>query len=315
MTKTHGMFIPERTYLTNVDGLVKYLNSKVNEDYECLFCGRLKWSEDGIKTHMRDTDHCKIAYDTEDQQLEIGQFYDFRSTYSDGDWDSDDDMEDAAAPGGGVKLGAKRRAKTVATDGKVLPDADGEDEGWETDSTISSVPSDEIGRVYVDEQRDEVKDRLKRNRHHSHTDIRSHRNADGFHSHAHPTPHAVYHDEFELHLPTGRTAGHRSLNKYYRQNLRNYPTPEEREQKLLTHGSDSDEEDEPQRRGNDRGRQLVYRSQGALGMIGVSDAKKRDVRAVEKRELKKERREQAKFDARVGLKGNNQKHFRDHLLQ
>jgi pre-60S factor REI1 len=319
MTKFHGMFIPEREYLSDLEGLVKYLNSKVNEDYECLFCGRLKWSEDGIKTHMRDTDHCKIAYDTEDQQLEIGQFYDFRSTYSDDeDWDSEnEEMADAKAPGGGVKLGGKRRAKAVGENGEELPDADGEDGGWETDSTdISSVPTEELGRVYLDEQRDEVKERLKKNAHHSHGNTGRHRSADGFHSHAHPTPQAVYYDEYELHLPTGRTAGHRSLNKYYRQNLRNYPTPEEREQKLLTHGGSSDEEDESRPRGHDRGRQVATtRGEHALGMIGVSDQKKREVAAVEKRELKKSRRDQAKFDARVGLKGNSQKHWRDHLLQ
>ncbi|TID20537.1 zinc finger protein [Venturia nashicola] len=318
MSKTHSMFIPERAYLTDLEGLVKYLNEKVTEDYECLCCGRLKWSEDGIKTHMRDTNHCKIAYESEDQQLEIGQFYDFRSTYSDDeDWDSDEEMEDAKAPGGGVKLGSKRTAKVVGENGEELPAADGEDEGWESDDTdISSIPSEEIGRVYVDEHRDEVKERLKKNPHHAHGNTGRHRSADGFHSHAHPTPQAVYYDEYELHLPTGRVAGHRSMNKYYRQNLHNYPTPEEREQKLLTHGGSDDEADGSRPRGHDRGRQLATnRGANALGMAGVSDQKKGEIAAVEKREAKKARRDQAKFDARVGLKGNSQKHWRDHLLQ
>ncbi len=116
-----------------------------------------------------------------------------------------------AARGGGVKLGAKRVAKS---------DNDEEGDGWETDSTISSVPTEELGRVYLDEQRDKVKARLKTNRHHNHNDERRHKSADGYHSHAHTTPHAVYHDEFEMHLPAGRIAGHRSQNKYWRQNLR-----------------------------------------------------------------------------------------------
>jgi pre-60S factor REI1 len=315
MQKTHGMFIPERDYLVDLEGLVRFLNKKVNEEHECLYCGRLKWSEDGIKTHMRDMSHCKIAYENEDQQLEIGQFYDFRSTYSGSEWDSDEDedMEDAA-PGGGVKLGAKRANKTVVEtgDSENLPDA-GEEAGWETDSTASSVPTDELGRVYLDDQRDEVKERLKQNRHHSHTDTRKHRGVDGFHSHAHSTPHAVYHDEYELHLPSGRTAGHRSLNKYYRQNLHAYPTPAEREQRLLTQGSDSDEE--PKTNGRDRGRQVIARSEGGLGMLGVTDAKKREIRAVEKRELKREQRTQQRVQWKVDQKGNSQKHFRDPLLQ
>ena len=73
MSKTHGLFIPEASYLVDLEGLIKYLNQKVNEEFQCLYCGRLKWSEDGIKTHMRDVSHCKIAYETEDQQLEIGE--------------------------------------------------------------------------------------------------------------------------------------------------------------------------------------------------------------------------------------------------
>jgi pre-60S factor REI1 len=316
MQKTHGMFIPERSFLVDLEGLVRYLNQKVNEEHECLYCGRLKWSEDGIKTHMRDMSHCKIAYENEDQQLEIGQFYDFRATYSDSEWDSDEDEDmEEAAPGGGVKLGAKRATKTVVENGdsENLPDA-GEDAGWETDSTASSVPTEELGRVYLDDQRDEVKERLKQNRHHSHTDTRRHRTVDGFHSHAHPTPHAVYHDDYELHLPSGRTAGHRSLNKYYRQNLHHYPTPAEREQRLLTHGSDSEEES--RRTGDrDRGRQLIPRNEGGTGMLAVSDQKKREVKAVEKREQKREQRAQARVQWRVNTKGNMQKHYRDPLLQ
>ncbi len=83
MTKTHGLFVPEPDHLEDMQGLIKYLNLKVNEEHQCLYCGRLKWSEDGNETHMRDMSHCKIAYETEDQQLEIGRFYDFRATYSD----------------------------------------------------------------------------------------------------------------------------------------------------------------------------------------------------------------------------------------
>ncbi|KAF2421168.1 hypothetical protein EJ08DRAFT_653577 [Tothia fuscella] len=318
MQKTHGLFIPERKYLVDLEGMVKYLNVKVNEEYECLYCGRLKWSEDGIKTHMRDTDHCKIAYENEDQQLEIGQFYDFRTTYSDSECDSEDDeeMEDAA-PGGGVKLGAKRATKTaIEGDSENLPDADGEDDGWATDSTASSVPTEEMGRVYVDGQREEVKERLKQSKHHSHADTRRHRSVDGFHSHAHSTPHAVYHDEYELHLPSGRTAGHRSLNKYYRQNLHNHPTPEERQQRLLTDRPGSDDEgEEPKYRGHDRGRQLINRAEGGTGMLGVNTAKKREVVALQLREQKKAQRQQARSQWKVDAKGNSQKHFRDPLLQ
>lgn len=348
MARSHGMFIPERPYLVDLEGLILHLSRKVHDDYRCLYCGRLKWSEDGIKTHMRDSGHCKIAYDTEEQQLELGDFYDFRSTYSDVDydeqWEDDGDeemLEPDAAIGGGVKLGAKREASTTIENGQGLLDADSQEEDWETDSTVSEVPTDELGKVYYDSDHQERYSRLKKSRHHSHGngEKRRHRSADGFHSHAHDAalPNAVYHDDFELHLPSGRAAGHRSLNKYYRQNLRNYPSVAEREkeaQKLIAAAADSNggsDEDmvdlgdgattptmataETGARGRTRGRELISRANGGLGMLAVSAVKKRQVKAVERREATKSYREEARFRAKVDKIGNQQKHFRDPLLQ
>ena len=319
MIKVHGLFIPEPNYVDDMEGLIKYLNAKVNEEHQCLYCGRLKWSEDGIKTHMRDTNHCKIAYETEDAQLEIGQFYDFRATYSDEDedWDTEDEDEEmsdeGAAPGGGVKLGAKRAAKTEGGD-------DEPGEGWETDSTASSVPTEELGRVYVDSKRDEVRQRLDRSKHHSSSNAQRHRSTDGFHSHAHHTTNSVYYDDVEMHLPSGRTAGHRSLNKIWRQNLRTYPTPEERQQRLLAEG-DSDGGDENKRpsevareRERGRGRDLVARNE-ALGVVGLDDSAKRQIQVQAEKEQRRAAREQRKFQAKVSERANNQKHFRDPLLQ
>nr|POE64940.1 cytoplasmic 60s subunit biogenesis factor rei1 like [Quercus suber] len=261
---------------------------------------------------MRDRGHCMIAYSTEDEQMELGEFYDFSSTYSDDE--SEDEVEK-----GGVSLGAKRATKTTTTndDGEDV-DMDGEEDGWESDSTLSSVPTDEITSVPID-PRGEQYAKLGLHRHHSHKDTRPHKNSDGFHSHAHHTPQAVYHDDYELHLPSGRTAGHRSLKAYYRQNLRNYPSAEERaEQRTIQqgrHDSDAEDEDAGEANREGRGRQVISRANGGTGMIGVSDAKKREVRAVEKREKKREQRAQARYQWGNDRRGNFQKHFRDPLLQ
>lgn len=254
-----------------------------------------------------------IPYSTEDEMLEIGEFYDFRSTYSDDEEESDDESTDGQQEGG-VKLGAARATKiTIETeDDTEMADGNEDDEGWESDdSSLSSVPTDEITSVPIDDHSHRYKT-LDRHRHHSHVDPRPHRNTDGYHSHAHNTPHAVYHDEYELHLPTGRTAGHRSLAKYYRQNLRNYPTPEERAtQRAIEgrHDSDGEEETRESKR-RDRGRQIVSRAEGGMGMLGVSDVKKQEVRAVEKRERKREQRDQAKYQWGNDRRGNFQKHYR-----
>lgn len=321
MNKQHGFFIPEREYLVNLPGLLHYLSETIAVLHQCLYCHKTVYTTSGVQTHMRDRGHCMIAYSTEEEQLEVGDFYDFRSTYSDAE---DEEEEEEAS--GGVSLGVKRKVKTTVEneDGEDVEMGEGgNEEDWESDSTLSSVPTDEITSVPIDLEHKQNK--LGLHRHHSHTDPRPHKNTDGFHSHAHHTPVAVYHDEYELHLPSGRTAGHRSLNIYYRQNLRHYPTAEERaQQRLLTArqedtSADADAEDngsettETQDRG--RGRQLVLRANGGLGMVGVSDATKREVQVREKRELKRAARAENRYRAGNEKRNNFQKHFRDPLLQ
>ncbi|KAI9708587.1 MAG: hypothetical protein M1820_003805 [Bogoriella megaspora] len=318
MTKAHGLFIPEREYLTDLEGLIKYLNEKVSELHECLYCHQAKHTRVGAQAHMRDVGHCMIGYDDEEDMLEIGQFYDFRSTYSDVEDDDEMDTEDRAASGG-VKLGA-RRGETISIsklDGEGDQVMDGEDEdAWESDSTLSSVPTDEIGSVAISDFTHRY-EKLSHHRHHSHSDPRPHHNTDGFHSHAHHLPHAVYHDDFELHLPSGRTAGHRSLNKYYRQNLRNYVSPSERPQQrtIANANADESEADEgevqsPAPRGREQHRAVVSRANGGLGMMSVAEPKKKEVRVKEKREQRRNQRAEGRLRWMNEKQGNFQKHYR-----
>jgi pre-60S factor REI1 len=329
MGRFHGMFIPEREFLAEPENLIKYLSDKIHVNHECLKCHKMVHTSSGIQTHMRDTGHCMIAFESDAELVEVGQFYDFRSSYPDAaefeDLEQEDDSDGSASTQGGIKLGARREAVTTTEDNAAMSSNE-DDAGWETDSTVSSVPTDEITAVPID--RTHRLKSLNKSKHHNHADPRPHRAADGFHSHAHATPHAVYHDDYELHLPSGRTAGHRSLNRYYRQNLRNYPGVAERmenAQRRLTAGSASGEdsdvdmdeedgEDGTQRRGRGR-RELVTRANGGTGMIGVSDAKKAEVRAVEKRDQQRQQRHKTRYQAGNEKRHNFQKHFRDHLLQ
>ena len=321
MTKFHGMFIPEQSYLVDLEGLVAYLHDKINENHECLYCHKLKGSTNGIQTHMRDKGHCMIAFESEEEMVEVGQFYDFRSTYSDSEEEDEDSKtgDTNTAADGGVKVGSARpeAIKTVVSDANgdmEMRDGDENGDGWETDSSASSLDSADLTAVPIDHSH--AFERLAMHRHHSHTDPRPHRTVDGFHSHAH-SHHAVFHSDYELHMPSGRTAGHRSLSRYYRQNLHNYPTPEERvERGLLADGSaDADSEEGEATSNGDRGRMLVTRANGGSGMLGVTDAKRREVQAVEKRERKREQRARQQYQWGVDKRGNSQKHFRDPLLQ
>ena len=302
MTRIHGLFIPEQKYITDLRGLLQYLQAKIQENSECLCCHKLKGSPVGAQTHMRDKGHCKIAFETEEEMIEVGQFYDFSSTYSDPEnEDSDTEMDEAdpKSKSGGVKVNG----------------ASGEDEGWETDSSFSSLDSEELTSVPVDD-RTEAYDKLHLHRHHSQTDPRPHKNRDGYHSHAHHHNNAVFYDEYEMHLPSGRVAGHRSLKKYFRQNLHSYPTATERmarAQRLIDEGSEGDEEMEdvdvgPTPATPPKSQALMRR--GEAGMIGATNAQRREVRSQEIRSRQKEQRDLRRYEAKVQKQANSQKHFR-----
>ncbi|KAL4922317.1 C2H2 type zinc-finger-domain-containing protein [Aspergillus aurantiobrunneus] len=256
MLKSHGMFIPERSYLSDLEGLIHYLYRKINENSECIYCHVIRNSPAGIRTHMKDKGHCMIGFDSEAEQIEIGQFYDFRSTYSD-DENDDESVE-------------------MVDDGVKVSGSDAEDEGWETETSASSVDDEDEG-------------------------------------HAKNAP-AVYRTEYELHLPSGRTAGHRSLARYYRQNLHNYPTAEERvARQLAIENGEIQEEEKP--RGRNANRAVVTRANGGTGMLGVADIDKRRVVESERKEQTRAIRQEQRYTARVNRAANNQKHYRDPLLQ
>lgn len=299
MTKIHGLFIPEQSFLVDLEGLLRYMQAKIHENFECLYCHRLRGNAEGVQTHMRDKGHCKIAFESEEEMVEVGQFYDFSSTYSDDGADgSDVEMDTAKAPRkGGVKLADGEQGE--------------EEDGWETDSSFSSLDTNDLASVPNDDRTSSYQ-RLPLHRHHSTTDPRPHRNADGFHSHAHNHNNAVYYDEHEMHLPSGRIAGHRNLRNYYRQNLHSYPTAAERmerAQRLIEEGSSEDAEMEDVDLPATPPRNSLMRRSEA-GMIGATNQQRRDVRSQEIRSRRKEQRSQNRYQAKLEKQNNFQKHFR-----
>lgn len=294
MTKIHGLFIPEQNYLVDLEGLLGYLQAKVTQNHECLCCHKLKNNMDGVQTHMRDKGHCKIAFETEEEMIEVGQYYDFSSTYSDAEG-SDSDME--------MEAPARERNGGAKLPGSGNP----ADDGWETDSSFSSLDSEELTSVPNDDHTSQY-ERLPLHRHHSKTDPRPHRSADGFHSHAHSHNTAVFYDEHEMHLPSGRVAGHRSLKKYYRQNLHSYPTAAERmeeQQRRIENGEDEEmaDADTP-----NQSRAVARRSEA--GMIGATASQRKEVRSSEIRGRQQGQRAQNRIKARDEKQNNSQKHFR-----
>lgn len=102
MSLAHGFFVPERKYLVDLPGLLGYLADKVSVGNICLWCngrGRGFHELSAVRKHMIDKSHCKVAYDTNEDKLELADFYDFRSSYPDyqkraaeaDEWEDDSD--------------------------------------------------------------------------------------------------------------------------------------------------------------------------------------------------------------------------------
>jgi pre-60S factor REI1 len=107
MSISHGFFIPDADYLVDLEGLIRYLGEKIAVGNFCIYCysrkngiartrpggtadegekdtiGREFRSLEATRAHMVDKAHCKIAYDTQKEKLEISDFYDFSSSYPD----------------------------------------------------------------------------------------------------------------------------------------------------------------------------------------------------------------------------------------
>ncbi|OCH93127.1 hypothetical protein OBBRIDRAFT_817963 [Obba rivulosa] len=86
MSTAHSFFVPEADYLVDLPGLITYLGEKIAVGNVCIFCngrGREFRTLDAVRKHMLDKGHCKIAYDSEEDRLEISDFYDFTSSYPD----------------------------------------------------------------------------------------------------------------------------------------------------------------------------------------------------------------------------------------
>ncbi|EDQ92761.1 uncharacterized protein MONBRDRAFT_17002 [Monosiga brevicollis MX1] len=135
MSSRHGFFIPNVEFVVDLEGLVRYLQLKAGNYFTCLYCNKQLADLEGVRKHMEDKGHKMIDY-SEEGQLELGDFYDFSSTYPD-----DSNLTDA-----------------------------------ERDADLTLAVHQHQGQLHR--------------------------------------------DGFDLVLPSGRRAGHRELNRYYKQHFK-----------------------------------------------------------------------------------------------
>jgi len=237
-----------------------HLAEQLSVDHACLWCRRSFYGLEAVRKHMYDKSHCKIAYDTVDQQLEISDHYDFTSSYGD----------PRTNPRRGSR--AQRLPKTT------------EDE-WEDEE--GPMDEEAVDEVVEEVDLDEV---------------------DG------GDPLVTHGDSaFELVLPSGARVGHRSLRRYFVQrfndplaNISSYANSDAvvvkrllkdtRSALIPAAGADFG--------GSGKGMMTIKaRSIGAAKEAGRHIREHRDSRRKED------------FKTKVGFRSNNQKHFRDQLLQ
>lgn len=77
MSSMHGFYIPERSFLVDLPGLLTYLSEVLTVKRTCMVCGYQRDSLLGLRQHALTKGHCKIPYETKEQKLELSQFYDF----------------------------------------------------------------------------------------------------------------------------------------------------------------------------------------------------------------------------------------------
>ncbi|VDL77206.1 unnamed protein product [Nippostrongylus brasiliensis] len=76
----HGFVLPDKKYLVDEEGMLKYLGLKVGAGRCCIFCPDIRSrfaTTSACQAHMRDKQHCKVNREPEGM-LEFAEFYDYR---------------------------------------------------------------------------------------------------------------------------------------------------------------------------------------------------------------------------------------------
>ena len=81
MLKSHGFHVPDIEYLSDLDGLIKYLGLKISVGHVPLYVrgsdtnGKRLRSQHACQRHMIDTNNCKMVYDENEDEYE--DYYDY----------------------------------------------------------------------------------------------------------------------------------------------------------------------------------------------------------------------------------------------
>lgn len=74
MFTKHGFYIPDRSFLKDLSGLLSFIDYIINCEEHCLVC---EYQGKGIKHHLDKKRHCKMIYETPKQKHLFKDYYDY----------------------------------------------------------------------------------------------------------------------------------------------------------------------------------------------------------------------------------------------
>ncbi|GAV47513.1 hypothetical protein ZYGR_0H03570 [Zygosaccharomyces rouxii] len=135
MFEAHGLYIPERSYLADLPGLLNFLIQEIVIKKLCLCCNFQGSSFKSIRDHMLSKRHCKMPYETKEEREKFAQFYDFSSLN-----ESDVDHKES-------DKSSKKKIHFKEEDEEIDDDDDDDDtfDGHQINSNYTTVELDDTG--------------------------------------------------------------------------------------------------------------------------------------------------------------------------
>ncbi|CAF1325409.1 unnamed protein product [Adineta ricciae] len=107
MAHAHSFFLPDFEYITDLPGLVEYLDEKVGIYHVCLWCNKRSFHDVlSVQRHMTAKGHCKMLFDDNPNAAwEYVDFYDYSASHPDSnDKNVDEDIDSNLLETNGFEL-------------------------------------------------------------------------------------------------------------------------------------------------------------------------------------------------------------------
>jgi len=108
MSQAHSFYIPDLEYCIDLKGLMNYLGIKIASGFCCLWCsehGKQFASKKSAQQHMMDKGHTKMKLESGSEVLlEFEDFYDYTTSYPEGEANDELDPEELNLDNGDYQL-------------------------------------------------------------------------------------------------------------------------------------------------------------------------------------------------------------------